>query len=58
MENASNTTELSIVLTGLQEFVDYNITVRVYTGAGPGPFSNVVATMTRQDGKLLVTTLL
>ena len=34
-----NTSQFSVVLTGLEEFVEYNISVRAYTIVGPGPFS-------------------
>lgn len=34
-----NTSQLSVVLTGLEEFVEYNISVRAYTTVGPGPYS-------------------
>ncbi len=38
-------------LTGLQEFVDYDISVRAYTSEGEGPYSTVVTEMTAEDGK-------
>ena len=46
-----NTSMLSINLTGLQEFVDYNISVRAYTSAGPGPYSDPVTERTLEDGE-------
>ena len=45
-----NSTDMFIILSGLQEFLGYNITVRAYTVAGPGPSSDVVANMTSEDG--------
>ena len=43
MSNVSiNTTDgsvLEIVLDDLQEFVEYNVTVRAYTSIGSGPFN-------------------
>ena len=39
------------VLTGLQEYVDYSIRVRAYTGVGPGPYSDVMNVTTNEDGK-------
>ena len=45
-----NTTNLSASATGLQEFVEYNISVRAYTSVGPGPFSPPVTERTFQDG--------
>ena len=47
-----NTSMLSIILTDLQEFVDYNISVRAYTSAGPGPYSDPVTERTDTDCKL------
>ena len=35
----SNGSLLLIVLTGLEEYVEYNISVRAYSNAGPGPYS-------------------
>ena len=52
VETMSTTTEQSTILSDLQEFVDYNITVRVYTSAGPGPYSDVASNMTFEDGKI------
>ena len=47
-----NTTFLSTrtVVSGLQEFVRYNISVRAYTSLGPGPFSPTVTERTFEDG--------
>ena len=42
---------MTAVLTGLQEFVDYNISVRAYTSAGEGPYSTEITEMTAEDGK-------
>lgn len=50
---ARNTSELSILLNGLEEYLDYNITVSGYTSAGPSPSSDVVTEMTPEDGKCL-----
>ena len=47
----TNTSDTSIVLGGLQEYVEYNITVRAYTSVGPGPFSPSVDNRTFEDGK-------
>ena len=44
-----NTSNTSIVLGGLQEYVEYNITVRAYTSVGPGPFSPGVDNWTFED---------
>ena len=46
-----NTTDLMIVISGLEEYVEYNISVRAYTSVGPGPFSVAVTNRTFEDGK-------
>ena len=49
--NSTNTTRLNITLTGLEEYVEYNITVRAYTSEGPGPYSDPPVTeRTLTDG--------
>ena len=45
-----NTTATTIVLMDLHESVQYNITVRAFTSAGGGPFSNPVASVTHEAG--------
>ena len=45
-----NTSSLSIVVTGLEEYVFYNISVRAYTSVGPGPYSDPVTERTLEDG--------
>ena len=51
MTMAMSTSNTSIVLGGLQEYVEYNISVRAYTSVGPGPFSPGVNNRTFEDGK-------
>ncbi len=46
-----NVTERSANLTDLEEFVDYNISVRAYTSEGEGPYSEEITIMTPEDGK-------
>ena len=46
-----NTTNLMIVISGLQEYVEYDISVRAYTSVGPGPFSVAVTNRTFEDGE-------
>ena len=46
-----NTTRLSITLTNLEEYVEYNISVRAYTSVGPGPYSAGIVQRTLEDGK-------
>ena len=48
-----NTIELFTYLTTLQEFVSYNISVRAYTSAGPGPYSDEIFAMTLEDSNLI-----
>ena len=48
--NTSNGSVLMMVLTGLEEYVEYNISVRAYTSAGPGPYSVGVVERTDTDG--------
>ena len=43
--------QMSFVLTNLEEFVDYDISVRAYNSAGWGPYSGDITAMTQQDGK-------
>ena len=50
--NITNTSLLFIVLTGLEEYVEYNISVRAYTSAGPGPYSDGVVERTDTDREL------
>ncbi len=45
-----NTSALNIVLSDLQEFVEYNISVRAHTTVGGGPFSLDVSQKTPEDG--------
>ena len=44
---------LSVSLVGLQENVNYSIQVRAYTIKGPGPYSNCVIQLTRENSKLI-----
>ena len=46
-----SSSEFEAVLTNLQEFVIYDISVRAYTSAGEGPYSAAVREMTAEDGK-------
>ena len=53
MTDTINTTNLSAVITGLQEYVEYNMSVRAYTIIGPGPYSDPVTERTLEDRKLI-----
>ena len=48
-----NTTDpiLMMNITGLQEYVEYNISVRAYTSVGSGPYSDPVTERTLEDGE-------
>lgn len=46
-----NSTNRSIVLSGLQEFVTYNISISAYTSVGSGPYSDVMPVRTFENGK-------
>ena len=46
-----NVSTTSALLDGLQEFVNYTISVRAYTSAGEGPYSDGVSVITTEDGK-------
>ncbi len=48
------TTNVSIVLGGLEEHVEYNISVRAFTSVGPGPFSSIEMAMTEENSKFIV----
>ena len=48
-----NTTNLSITLMDLEEYVEYSISVRAYTSVGPGPYSVGIVRRTFKDGGLL-----
>ena len=46
-----NTTNLSENITSLEEYVEYNISVRAYTSVRPGPYSDPVTERTLEDRK-------
>ena len=46
-----NTTDLSVNIVELQEYVEYNISVRAYTSVGPGPYSDPMTERTLEDGE-------
>ena len=46
-----NTSDLNILLSDLEEFVGYNISVRAFTSAGPWPYSDDVFAITMEDSK-------
>ena len=46
-------TEMSVVLTNLEEFVNYSISVRAYTSVGEGPYSDEIREKTNTDGIII-----
>ena len=46
----------SVNLTGLEEYVNYNISVRAFNSVGAGPYSVAVTVLTLQDSKYIVRT--
>ena len=46
-------TEMSVVLTDLQEFINYTISVRAYTSVAEGPYSQEISVSTFEDGKVI-----
>ena len=52
--NTINTPDLSVTITGLEEYVEYNISVRAYTSVGPGPYSDPVTERTSEDGTVTI----
>ena len=53
MSNVTNVSSstFEVVLSGLEEYVNYSIRVRAYTSVGPGPYSDVIYETTPQDSK-------
>ena len=49
-EESVNVTELSVTLTGLEEHVNYSISVRAYTSDEVGLYSEEVTVQTREGG--------
>ena len=49
--NSVNISDLNATLTDLEEYVEYNISVRAYTSVGPGPYSDPVTKRTLEDSK-------
>ena len=49
----TNTNDMAVNLTNLQEYVEYSVSVRAYTIVGPGPYSDPVTERTLEDRKLV-----
>ena len=54
-ERQLNSTNLSMVVIDLKQFVNYSISVRAYTIEGPGNYSEAIVRMTQEDGKFVYT---
>ena len=52
--NITDNSTLEILLHNLQEYVQYNITVRAFTSVGEGPFSSVITVRTLEDGECYI----
>ena len=48
-----NTSE-PVLMTDLEEYVEYNISVRAYTSTGPGPYSDPMTVRTETNGRLKI----
>ena len=53
MTRTSNVTDLSVLLMDLEEYVNYTISLRAFTSAGAGPYSDPVIVLTNEDGKAI-----
>ena len=53
----STSTAMSLLLTSLEEFANYNILVRAYTNVGSGPYSEDITEMTSEDGEFCLIVL-
>ena len=51
--NITDASTLSLYLESLEEYVEYNITIRAYTSVGAGSFSIPITVRTNEDGKSL-----
>ena len=51
----TNTSIMYTVLMELEEYVQYNISIRAYTSAGPGPYSTGIVERTDTDGEITST---
>ena len=58
MTNTINTTNLSASITGLEEYVEHNISVRAFTTVGPGPYSDPLTERTLEDGTYITLSFL
>ena len=52
-----NVSKLDLTIDNLEEYVQYNITVKAYTGSGNGPPSSAITARTFDTGDILVTSI-
>ena len=45
-------TQMSVVLSGLEDFVDYFVSIRAYTSVGEGPYSEGMVIRTLENCKI------
>ena len=45
------TSSFLLTISELEEYVEYNISVRAYTSVGPGPYSDGIINRTLEDSK-------
>ena len=55
--NITDNTSRTVVLSNLEEFTEYNITVRAYTSVGAGPETSAVTVRTLQESMFFITKL-
>ena len=51
--NFTDATTFNLLLGSLEEYVEYNVTIRAYTSVGAGSFSAPITVRTNQSGMLL-----
>ena len=54
MISTTDSSTFDILLQKLQEYIEYNITIRAFTSVGPGPLSSANIIRTDEDGKFII----
>ena len=54
MTRTTNVTDYSVLLMHLEEYVNYTISVRAYTSAGAGKYSDPLIVLTNEDGECCI----
>ena len=52
--NVTDASTFNILLDGLEEYVEYSITVRAVTAAGGGPFSSAISVQTPEGSTIVL----